>query len=282
MSYYLPSGVAERLSTSVVDMTAADQHVYGVCLSTDAEGYTSLSERMGPGELGAFLNRYYETIFRPIRKRGGIVSDVVGDSALAVWVAPEHDRERREAACAAALEIMGDLRGPSEFSSGAEVPTRIGLHAGDIMLGNIGAMDHYEYRPVGDIVNTATRIQGLNKHVGTGILASADVVDGVDGFLTREVGTFLLAGKSKPLPVCEIMCLLEDAVSDKVLLCDTFTAGLSAFRAGRWGEAHGKFRECMTLDPGDGPSRYYSALCERYGKEPPGGDWDGVIRLDRK
>lgn len=282
LSYYLPSGVADRLSKNVVDMTAANQQVYGICLCTDAEGYTSLAERMGPGELGAFLNRYYETVFRPIRSRGGMVSDVVGDSALAVWVAPRHDRERREAACAAALDIMRDLRSASGFSPGPPVPTRIGLHAGDIMLGNIGAMDHYEYRPVGDIVNTATRIQGLNKHVGTGVLASADVVEGIDGFLAREVGRFLLAGKSRPLVIYEVMCRIEDADRDKVLLCNTFAAGLSAFRVGRWGEAHIKFRECMDLDPGDGPSLYYAGLCERYEKEPPGEDWDGVIRVDTK
>jgi adenylate cyclase len=65
----------------------------------------------------------------------------------------------------------------------------------------MGAMDHYEYRPIGDIVNTATRVEGLNKYLGTRVLASEEVIHQLDGFLTREVGTFLLAGKSKPLGI---------------------------------------------------------------------------------
>ncbi len=282
LNYYLPSGVADRLSKSVVDMTAADQHAYGICLSTDAEGYTSLSERMGPAELGAFLNRYYETIFRPIRSRGGIVSDVVGDAALAVWVAPQPEREGREAACAAALEITRGLKAAGGEASDMEVPTRIGLHAGDIMLGNVGAIDHYEYRPVGDIVNTATRVQGLNKHIGTSVLASAEAVKEIRGFLTREVGRFLLAGKSKPLVVHEVICRIEDSCPNTVELRDAFAAGLSAFRSRRWAEALMRFEECCALVPGDGPSHMYRALCEEYEKKPPGEDWEDVIRMERK
>ena len=86
------------------------------------------------------------------------------------------------------------------------MPTRIGLHSGRMVLGHVGAMDHYEYRAVGDIVNTAARIEGLNKRFRTRILASDDVLVGLDDFLTRRLGTFVLAGKSKPLVIHELIC----------------------------------------------------------------------------
>ena len=91
-------------------------------------------------------------------------------------------------------------RGPLQRGIGPPIPFHESRAAfGRLLLGSVGAMDHYEYRAVGDIVNTATRLEGLNKHLGTRILVSADVLQGLDGLLTRELGAFLLAGKSRPV-----------------------------------------------------------------------------------
>ena len=103
----------------------------------------------------------------------------------------------------------------------SQLPTRIGLHTGQMMVGNIGAIDRYEYNPIGDIVNTASRIEGLNRHLGTRILASREVLYGLDEFLTRDLGEFVLAGKSKPVAVYELVCRKEEAVrTAKDALCD--------------------------------------------------------------
>ena len=114
-------------------------------------------------------------------------------------------------ACGAAIEIAIALREFRQTLGKPALPTRIGLHAGEIFLGNIGGARHFEYRPVGDIVNTATRIEGMNKYLGTKILVSAEVCSAVNGFLTRNLGMFLLAGKTRPVNVHELVSRLEES-----------------------------------------------------------------------
>lgn len=150
------------------------------------------------------------------------------------------------------------------------------------MLGNIGAAGHYEYRPVGDIVNTASRIEGLNKHLRTSVLASEEVALRLDGFLTREVGKFLMAGKSKPVVVHEIVCRMADSVEPQLIACRRFGEALEAFRGRRWEEAEKIFLEVSDSFGADGPSRFHVDLCALYRKHPPDESWDGAVRMDSK
>ncbi len=279
--FYLPDDVVNQLSRGMVDMEARGQVVQGICLSTDAEKYTSLSETMDPRDLSRLMNSYYEAVFAPVRTRGGIVSNVVGDAMLALWATAKPDISLRRQACLAALEI---LQAVDQFnrSSKTVLPTRLGVHSGEILLGNVGALDHYEYRPMGDIVNTATRIEGLNKILGTRLLVSATVVGELDGLLTRELGAFILAGKSRPIVVHELVARKEDADEAQRSLCGHFTDALTAYRMQRWEEAMARFRELMKAHEDDGPSRFYLRLCEKHRQDPPRGDWDGVVTIRRK
>ena len=172
--YYLPDAVVDQLADSVAHVKTGGQLVYGICLFTDAAQYASLAETMDPQGLGRFMNAYYAAVFEPVRRRGGIVSDVIGDAMLAIWAAAEPDATLRKQACLAALEIADAVDQFKHTSGTLELPTRIGLHAGPMLLGSIGALDHYEYRAVGDMVNTASRVEGLNKFLGTQILVSAE------------------------------------------------------------------------------------------------------------
>jgi adenylate cyclase len=165
---------------------------------------------------------------------------------------------------------------------GIALPTRIGLHSGEILLGNIGAAQHFEYRPVGDIVNTATRLEGLNKYLGTRILVSRDVVS-LDGmFLARDLGRFLLVGKSRPVHVFELVTLLAEASSLEKEYCASFAEGLELFRRQAWEKATGKFQQTLGIREGDGPSLFYLRLCARYSQNPPGEGWEGVIHMENK
>ncbi len=280
--YYLPKEVVVQLSRDIAHIRTTGQLVYGICLSTDAEHYTSLSESLDPKDLGDFMNRYYETVFAPIKERAGVVSNVVGDSVLALWVTGHPETSLRREACLAALGIGKALRRFNQSSGPFQLPTRIGLHSGPILLGHIGAMDHYEYRPLGDIVNTTTRVEGLNKHLGTRILATEEVVHQLDRILTREIGTFLLVGKTKPLTIYGLMGLPEDSVKSEGRGRLIFAEALAAFRRRSWEEAIERFRESNDCFGEDGPSRFYIRLCGQYQKEPPAEDWNGVIRMDRK
>jgi adenylate cyclase len=277
--YYLPNEVVDQLLRNIGDIGAGGQVIYGTCMCTDAEKYTTLSESMDSKELRRFLNEYYEALFEPVRRHGGIVSDVVGDSMMALWTTTDSDDSMRDRACKAALEIFNTIKQSSEAAA-LHLPTRIGLHSGHMFVGDVGAVDHYEYRAVGDIVNTVSRIEGLNKRLGTYILVSAEVLYQLDGFLTRELGEFLLKGKTKPVLLHELICLREESSDKQRRTSAAFSEALSAFKRKSWEKAKAKFDKCLEMDPKDGPSLFYLELCEAFTESPPGQEWEGLVCLD--
>lgn len=260
--YYLPATVVDELSKDAGDIKSSAKLVHGVCLCTDAEKYTSISETLDPESLRKLMNAYYEALFTPVRKHGGIISDVVGDSMLALWTASSATHDLKRQACLAALDISQAVDQFNLTSGHTPLPTRIGLHSGMVMLGNVGAVDHFEYRAVGDIVNTATRIQTLNKQLGTRILVSSDILNNLEGFLSRELGSFPLAGKSKSVTVHELICRIEQADPIMHQHCAEFAEALAAFRERRWREAGDQFSAMLRANDLDGPARFYLKLCD--------------------
>ncbi len=274
--HYLPAHVVQQ----VVRATGGDlpqpqaTPQRAVCLVTDAAGYTTLAERLSASDLRDLVNRYYATLLAPIRAEGGIVTDIVGDSALALWPVTQAGIAQRLRACRAALGIQEALAG-FDVPGGRGLPTRIGLHVGDLMLGPVGALDHYEYRAIGDVVNTASRIETLNKHLGTRILASEAVISGLAGIDCRRVGRFRLAGKTDAVVLYE---LLRVPTAGQALARPVFESALDAFVAGDAIAARRGFCAALEADPGDTVAAFYIDILKgllqgRGDKLPP----DGVI-----
>src|SRR5437667_4714144 len=111
------------------------------------------------------------------------------------------------------------------------------------------------------MVNTATRIQGLSKHLGTRILASEETIDGLEEFLTRSVGSFLLVGKSTAVRVVELGGRKQDADPQMILLYQKFASALEAYRTRQWRDAASRFAEILDVFSEDGPSRFDCGLC---------------------
>ncbi len=271
-----------RLAKNVGDIKKNIQTVYGICLFTDAEEYTSKTENLEPKELARLMNKYFEAVFNPVRRYGGFVSDIKGDSVLSVWATEKPDITERRKACLAGLDILNSVELFKHSSDTLYLPTRIGLHSGFISLGSIGAMNRYEYRPLGDIVNTSARIENLNKYLGTRILVSEEVLHRIDDLITRKLGKFLFAGKSKAVTVYELISRLEESNARQKNLCKIFTEGLDAYDKQSWEEAIKAFYEVTKTYKEDGPSTFYLHLCEKYKINPPGEMWDGVVVLRTK
>jgi adenylate cyclase len=282
LGYHLPREVVEQIAKDIVHVETEAQVVYGICLFTDVAEYTTLSETLDPMELGRLMNRYYETMFKPVKTNGGYVSGVIGDSMLALWATTSSEAIAKEKACVAALDIQKELKLFYESSEFPNLTTRIGLHCGQILLGHIGALDHYEYTPMGDIVNTASRIEYLNKRLSTGLLVSEEMVHQLNGLLTREVGKFRLAGKIKPVVVHELLGRKEEVGEKVKSACVIFGEALGAFKRQSWDEARKKFSESLEKLGEDGPSRFYMKLCEDYKQHPPGELWDGMVHMEKK
>ena len=280
--YFLPDPVIDQLAKNIGDINATSKVVYGICLYTDAQQYAALSEMMDPKELSRFMNRYYEKLFVPVRTFGGIVSDVVGDSMMAIWAKSNPDATLRTAACHAALGIVQAINAFNRENEQIKLQTRIGMHAGHILIGSIGAVDHYEYRPVGDIVNTASRMESLNKYLGTQTLVSDQVLYLLDGFMTRGLGEFLLFGKSNAVVIHELMGYAKDSSKEQHQLCSCFEEGLHAYRNKHWDEAIDAFERTLSTYRADGPSIFYKKRCEAFKQNPPDETWDGTVIMGQK
>jgi adenylate cyclase len=125
-------------------------------------------------------------------------------------------------------------------------------------------------------------MDSLNKHLGTEVLVSEEVIAGLDGFLTREAGRFRLKGKTHPVAVYELVCRLEDAEEKQIKACGIFSEGLRAFREQSWEAAREKFHQAIKYSGEDGLTRFYLRLCAQYQENPPEAPWEGEIPMEEK
>jgi adenylate cyclase len=279
LGYYVPAALARRIVEESVAIGADDRLLHGTCLFTDAEQYTAVAETLRPEELGALMNDYYAALFRVVKAHGGEISDTAGDSMVAIWASVQPDVAARARARRAAVAVLDAVADFNRAHPGRELPTRVGLESGELLLGNIGAEQRYEYRAIGDIVNTASRIQELNRVLGTRVLISHTTLVDAVAPAVRDVGSFVVRGKRLPVHVFEPLAAASAAL-DAVAL-ERFAAGMAAFRAGSWREARREFGAALERAPGDGPSSYYLALAGRYETQAPD-RWSGAVELAEK
>ncbi len=281
--FYLPPEIVDRIAIEKGKVTGGGQMVHGAILCTDLEKYTSFSETTDPKSLNRLMHKYFETLFEPVQENGGIISDLTGDSMMALWATKEPEISSRYRACESAVQICAALSGFWKNSElPVHLPTRIGIHYGHVHLGNVGAGNHYEYKVTGDAVNTVSRIENLNKHLRTRTLVSADALKEVDGFLTRRVGTFLLSGKSKSVEVFELLDRFENATDRQKDLVRMFADGLNAYLDRSWEKALQAFELILNRFPDDGPTLLYSSMCHNLRETPPDTSWNGVVIAAKK
>ncbi|GJL73837.1 MAG: hypothetical protein NMNS01_30360 [Nitrosomonas sp.] len=279
---FLPERVVRHIKESVSQITPADRLVSGVCLTTDIANYTPLSEKMNPAQLSQLMNDYYAALFEPVEKYGGDVSDVVGDAMLALWTASHSNLQVRQKACLACLDIATAVDRFNLADNRPKLITRFGLHSGEIMLGRVGDGRHFEYRAVGDVVNTANRIQAANKKLGTRLLLSNEVVADLDDFLIRPLGDFLLTGKSLPVGLAELVAHKQAASSEQRWLCEIFAQAMQAYHTGKWQQAQNGFSEILKVFPYDGPAQFFSKRCQQHEFMPSVGSWPAAIQMSTK
>jgi adenylate cyclase len=278
--WYVPESVAHGLDADRPEAATPDRLVYGVCLATDAERFTTLSETLPPVELKALLNAYFEALVEPVRRHGGTVSDIVADGMMCLWTSPAPDPALRAAACRAALEVARAADAFNAVPGRPRLPTRIGLHAGWVTLGNVGGGGRFAYSVVGDIANTTSRLEGLNKALGTRVLASEAALEGVEGVLARPLGRFRLRGKSGGLQVYELLAPAEAATPAGRRLVERFAGALALQESGHALEAADAFQSLLADHPEDGPSRFHLERSRRHLLGAPSGEELTEIRLE--
>ena len=257
----------------------AERNVTGICMATDIESYTHIATLHSSHETWQMLNAYYQVLGQPVTENGGIIADVTGDSMMAVWLS-ESATQRRLSACTAAL-AMAEAIDRYNATSGLEpMITRIGLFEGEMTLGELDTGVSSHFRAVGDTVNTASRIQGVNKQLGTRILASQNVIDGLDQVNWRALGHFHLVGRSEPVALVEIIGRPKTIDNHSIDHCQFEQAMLQIANA-EWQAACELLNVYLIDHPGDGPALFYLTLASQY-STIPNPDWQGVVTLDQK
>ena len=242
---------------------------------TDIADFTRLSEGMDSDALARLMNDYFEEAISCVYETDGFLVKIIGDALFAIWNAPLEQPDHSERAFRAALLLqqrVANFRGPN----GIVLRTRIGIHAGVADVGNFGSTRRFDYTAIGESVNLASRLEGLNKHLGTHVLVSRDAQAAVaHKFHFRGVGRFRLKGFEKSVEVYEL--LAQPAEWHKA-----FADALQQFTAGAIADAESGFRRVLKLHPGDGPSQFYLLQLQALRAGPLPAGWSGDIELHEK
>jgi adenylate cyclase len=265
---YLPENVVRSLASGPLrgSSNLAGEVRYSVCLASDIEGFTTLSERLPPEAVQNLLNQYFDGMFEVMQRHGGTISDIVGDGVMCIWAAPAFAVSARAGAVKAAVDLLDVVGQFNLVHPNDMLPTRIGIHAGSALLGIVGGAGRYASTIVGDVANTASRIEGLNKQLGTRLLASEEALDQVTGFVLRPLGEFLLAGKSEPIRVSEVFGGVGDPRT--TALASAFAEAFEAFQSGAWDDCVMMLEALLRSYPHDGPSRYFLSRALRFRAAP--------------
>ncbi len=255
LGYYLPKEAAVQLSQDFRRIHQQHHVVQGVCLLSDLQGYTAIAEQLAPDELHRHMNLYFENIMAQVVEQQGTVANIVGDGMLAMWTDAEVNPYIVVRACCAALALIDAVK--TFQLNDTLLPTSVALHAGQFSLGNLGAINHYEYSPVGDIVNTTSRLEALNRQLNTRVLLTESVAQHCHAFAVRYVGKFAVKNKQQPLTVYELLGEKNDELSQR---CVQFEAALAHYEAGDMAAATETFSALQALWPDDGPTQYYRKL----------------------
>ncbi len=285
MNRYINSDVIEEISADPDTVDLKGREVEATVFFSDIRDFTSVSERLQPRELVESLNEYFNIATDIVLNSGAMLDKYIGDAIMAVFGAPLKRDDHAIIACLTAIKMQKVL---TEFYSRRDggkpvFQTRIGLNSGKMVIGNIGSERRTDYTAIGDSVNLASRLEGVNKQFGTRIMISESTFDPASGSVeARELDLVRVKGKDKPVRIFELLGekgSLEPAQEEAYRL---FHSGLQAYRRREWERSEAIFAEVLKLRHDDGPSLTYLSRCRSLASAGVPDDWDGVFTLKTK
>lgn len=284
-SRFVPSSVIDDIiaGNEQAQQTVGEKRQVAIMMS-DIRNFTSISEINEPENVVNFLNYFFSTMGRIIKKYGGIIDKFMGDAIMALFGAPESFEDNGDRAAQAALEMMEAMKTIDtsllEMPSGFKFEIGIGVHYGMPIVGSIGSEDKRDYTVIGDDVNLASRTEGLTKLYGIPII----VTDSIKHDMRKEYnGSRLLdkvkvKGKTESVEVFELMT--EKEKYSKIFL-DTYSKGIKQYLIGNFDSALEYFTQAEEIQPSDKASRVLKERCTGFIENPPE-NWDGSVSLMSK
>jgi adenylate cyclase len=283
-SHYVSDDVVGELMRNPEKLRLEGEVKELTVMFSDIRGFTSISEKLPPQELSGFLNEYLTAMTEVILAHGGTVDKFIGDAIMAFWGAPVGNARHAADAAECALKMLSRLAELQASWQARDMPIveiGIGLNTGVMTVGNLGSRDRFDYTVIGDSVNLASRLEGLNKVYGTKILVSEHSKTAVgEGIFWRFVDRVRVKGKTEPISVYEPLAMepVSDELRREVRCFDDMVA---ACRQRRFGLAIEQLAELVDKHP-DPLYRFYQKRVEVYRIAPPPASWDGVFIHRRK
>ena len=253
---------------------------------SDIRDFTTISEKLDAQVLAMLLNEYLTDMTRIVFSHQGTLDKYIGDALMAFWGAPFEESGHAEKACRSALKMMqrvGELRKKWKAEGRPLLDIGIGINTGIASVGNMGSQLRYGYTAMGDTVNLASRLEGLNKEYRTHILASAVSYQAVrdSSFVFRELDLIRVKGKQQPVAIYELVAL-QDGANGHAERLEMFAQGRACYLRRQWREAQIIFQQLLERWPDDGPARTFWKRCQDYLFEEPEEKWDGVFVMTHK
>jgi len=231
-------------------------------LFSDIANFTSITEKHSPEELIPYLTEYFDKLSNIITGNLGTIDKYIGDSIMAFWNAPLDDSKHPYNACKSALQCKKKIDAMSVFPFGIKsmitMPTRFGIHTGHAIVGNVGSSDRMNYTVLGDSVNLASRLEGLNKKYGTTVLVSEDVYkETFELFIYRPIDVVRVKGKTAAVKIFELMDY-KDANSNLSNLAELFGEAFELYLNQQWSDALKLLKKTDKIYPNDSVTKIFT------------------------
>jgi adenylate cyclase len=294
-STYLSSEVVQEILNDPGKLTLGGSTRRMTAIFTDVQGFSTISEKLsarygsqgGAEALVRLLNDYLSAMSNIVLEQRGTIDKYEGDAIIAFFGAPVDLTDHALRACSSAL-LMKNIEGELNKTylekgfSPSPLYTRIGINTGDMMVGNMGTQRKMDYTIMGNAVNLAARLEGVNKQYGTWILSSEETVKETAGkIVSRRLDRVRVVGIQEPVRLHEILALAGEAPPRTLRLVELFHQALDIFESRDWTAAEAAFAEVLNHDSGDCPAKIYLERCRQYRSKPPE-QWDGVFNLTLK
>jgi adenylate cyclase len=278
MGKYVPMDLVRRLYHLGEEPALGGEATELSALFTDIQGFTDFAETADADVVANRLGEYLHVMVSVIQGEKGTIDKFIGDSVMAFWNAPEPVPDSAALACRAVLacrQALARLYASPQWEGVPGFETRFGLHHCVASVGHFGSPERFNYTAIGDGINLASRLERLNKHYGTSIIASAAVRDAAGpGFLWRHLDRVTVKGKTQSLEIYELIGESSEAVPPHI---SVYEQALDAWLAG-------DFQQALALSesqPCDAPSLFLATRCRLHLAAPPPG-WDGVYAFNTK
>jgi class 3 adenylate cyclase/CHASE2 domain-containing sensor protein len=280
--YLAPQVIDKMLASKKLPVLGGETRDVTVFFS-DLAGFASISEKMTPAELVAFMNEYLSAMTDIVESKGGYVDKYIGDSIVAVFGAPADDSDHASNAARAALgcrACLDELNRDSAAFKGYDVAHRMGLNSGAALVGNIGSRRRFNYSVMSDAVNVASRLEGANKYYGTTIAASEMTVALTGSTFTwRELDAIRVKGRATPVKIYELLAEAGEETPQQAAAATAYAQGLAYWRNREFDAAAKCFERVADVDR---PSALFLNRANAFASHPPGPDWEPVTTLDAK